>query len=148
MSFNLFILSGKIVEDPYYQMKERKNGEGQYEQASYTIVNTQRAREGGVTEAFFDIDVFGQNAKDAKEYLRQGSDVMVRGILKSNSYTSRRGETMNNPVLSVFEQESPDIPENEQTGTLSGPEASHELPERSGRPADGSFDYGEQEYFQ
>ena len=148
MSFNLFLLTGRLTKDPFFQTRDRKNGEGQYSQACYTVVNVQRNKDGTAAEKFFDIDVFGQNAMDAKEYLRQGSQVTLRGALGSSPYTSRRGETLNTLNLQVYEQESPDIPEREPTGAMQGPEASHELPERSGTSQEEAYDLAEQSYFQ
>lgn len=146
LNMNLFILSGKLTKDPYYQVRDRKNGEGQYSQACYTVVNAQRNRDGSTADSFYDIDVFGENAKAAKEYLHQGSQVTLRGILKSSPYTSRRGEVLNTLGLTVYEQESPDIPEKEND--LRPPEAGNELPERAGNVANERYEYEEPDYFQ
>ncbi len=147
MGINFFCISGKLTKEPYFQRRDRRNGDGQYNQACYTIVNTQKNRDGTVQEYLFDIDVFGQNAKYAKEYLHQGSSVTVRGVIKSNTYTSRHGEKLNNPNLQVYEQDSPDIPESARTGEPDIPENSHELPERAGSVSEDMYEYDEQDYF-
>ena len=143
---NIAVFSGLIVKDPYYQVRDRKNGEGQYSQACYTVVNRERNRDGKITENHFDVDVFDEMAKVAKDYLHQGSPVTLRGVLKSNSYTTRRGETVNQFGFVAYEQDSPDIPDKEMSSNLGGPEASQELPERSDSGA--TDDYEDQDYFQ
>ena len=144
---NNVLISGKLEHDPYFQVRDRKNGQGQYNQASYTIVSVQRARDGTVTENHFDIDVFGDLANAAKEYLHQGSPVTLRGMLRSNSYTTRRGEKMNSISFQAFEQESPDIPEVDSAKGHAGPEANRELPERTGSAEDDEYAFAEKDYF-
>ena len=103
MSANFVLLSGKLQNDPYFQSRESKNGQGRYSQACYTIVCMQKGSDGKPAERLFDIDVFGRLAEQARDYLHQGSYVTLRGILKPNSYTTRRGETVNTHSIQWFE---------------------------------------------
>ena len=144
MDINIFILSGTLVQDPVYLMRDRKDGQGQYAQACYTLANQRIAgRDGKSTESRQDITVYGKLAEEAKRCLHKGSYVTVRGALDTNGYTNRRGEEVNDPRLTVFDQDSPDI---RLIREPREPENSQQLPERTEEAE--SYEYADQDYFQ
>lgn len=102
---NNVILLGRLTRD----CNIRISADGQSKIARYTLVVDRRFAKrddpNAQTADFISCVAFGKNADFADNYLRQGTKILVRGAIRSGSYTKEDGQKVYTTDVVVEEHE-------------------------------------------
>lgn len=100
---NNVVLMGRLTRDP--EVRYSQTNQGEVVNARYTLaVNRRFQREGEANADFINCVAFGNNAKFAEKYFRQGLKIVVRGHIQTGSYVNRDGQRVYTTDVIIDEQ--------------------------------------------
>lgn len=140
---NKVILMGRLTRDPEIRYSARDNSTAI---ARYTLAVDRRYKRQGdeQTADFINCIAFGKGAEFAKNYLYQGTKIVVTGRIQTGSYTNKDGQKVYTTDVVVEEHE---FAESKASGKSSGSDksAGPSRPESSQEDNDGFMDMSEYE---
>ena len=103
-SYNNITIIGRSTRDPEIRVVAKKNGEGSFDAASFSVATerpyfTRDANEKPETD-FWDCEVMGKLSNYCK-YLKKGFRVVVNGYIYNDKYTNKDGIVINKTKISV-----------------------------------------------
>lgn len=131
---NLVVLVGRLTKDVKMTYFEQ-NGE-QKPIANYTLAVDSGFKKGGNSETdFIPCKAFGKNADFASNYLAKGTKIIIRGHIKTGSYTNKDGKKVYTQDVLVDTQE---FAESKSANTGGNTYPSDDLPPMGsgGQPSD------------
>ena len=86
---NLVILKGRLTRDPEVRYSQ---GATPMATAKYCLaIDRKFKREGEASADFINCVAFGKQGEFAEKYLRQGTQILVKGRIQTGSYTNKDG---------------------------------------------------------
>lgn len=100
---NLVILKGRLTRDPEVRYSQ---GATPMATAKYSLaVDRKFKREGETSADFINCVAFGKQGEFAEKYLRQGTQILVKGRIQTGSYTNKDGKKVYTTDVVVEEHE-------------------------------------------
>ena len=102
---NKVILMGRLTKDPEIRYT---TGPEQMAVPRFTLAVDRRKRKDGGdpnTADFINCVAFDQSAKFAEKYYKQGTKIIIRGHIKTGSYTNREGQRVNTFDVEIEQSE-------------------------------------------
>lgn len=100
---NKVILMGRLTRDPEVRYSQ---GATSTAIARYTLAVDRRfKKEGETTADFISCVAFGKSGEFAERYLKQGTKIVISGMIQTGSYTNREGQKVYTTEVVVEEQE-------------------------------------------
>lgn len=96
--FNNVVLMGRLTRDPNISYYE-KDGK-QICLARYTLAVERKFGEGA---NFINCQAFGKRGEFAEKYLKQGTQILIRGELETGSYENKNGKKVYTWAVNVTE---------------------------------------------
>ena len=97
---NQVILMGRLVKDPEIRMTK---GNEPMKVANYVLaVNDGLKKNGEQDVDFINCVAFGRSAELAEKYLKKGMKMLVRGRIKTGSYTNKDGQKIYTTTPRMF----------------------------------------------
>lgn len=93
------VVNGRLVKDPVLKQKE-KNGK----KIKWSYYRLAVNRDQGEEADFINCVAFGCQAEFAKQYMKQGTRILVVGRIRSYSYEDRLGNRVQSAQLLIYEQ--------------------------------------------
>ena len=100
---NKVVLMGRLTRDPEVRYSQ---GENALAIARYTLAVDRRfKRDGEASADFINCVAFGKQGEFAEKYLRQGTQILVKGRIQTGSYTNKDGKKVYTTDVVVEEHE-------------------------------------------
>lgn len=97
---NSVILQGRLVKDPESRII---NSENETKFARYTLAVSRLGKSEKQNADFLNCICFGSCADFAENYLKQGTQILIKGVLQSNSYVDKNGNKVYTTDIKVLE---------------------------------------------